>query len=47
VTVHYDPASPQTAALDLKIGEGYGPLMLYSLGGTFVVVGVMSSVIGF
>jgi hypothetical protein len=47
VTVHYDPAAPETAALDLKIGEGYGPLMLYSLGGTFFVLGVMSVVIGF
>ncbi|HEY3797789.1 MAG TPA: DUF3592 domain-containing protein [Caulobacteraceae bacterium] len=45
VTVHYDPAQPTTAALDLQVGEGYGPLMVYSFGATFVGLGVLFSFI--
>jgi hypothetical protein len=46
VTVHYDPALPAVAALTLKVGEGYGPLMAYSLGATFVVLGSLSAFMG-
>jgi hypothetical protein len=44
VTVHYDPAKPASTALDLAIGEGYGPLMVYSFGGTLLVLGIFSAV---
>jgi hypothetical protein len=30
VTVHYDPAAPATAALDLAIGEGRLPFLAYA-----------------
>jgi hypothetical protein len=46
VTVHYDPATPANTALDLAIGEGYGPLMIYSFGGTLLVLGIFSAVMG-
>jgi hypothetical protein len=44
VTVHYDPASPTIAALDLRVGEGYGPLIAYAFGGTFFVLGVFTAI---
>jgi hypothetical protein len=43
VTVHYDPETPARAALDLAIGEGYVPLMIYSFGGTLLVLGIFSA----
>ena len=46
VTVHYDPAAPEMAALDLKVGEGYVPLMVYSFGGTLLALGIFSAVMG-
>jgi hypothetical protein len=46
VTVHYDPATPAKTALDLAIGEGYTPLMIYSFGGTLLVLGIFSAVMG-
>ena len=46
VTVHYDPAAPSNTALDLAIGEGYTPLMIYSFGGTLLVLGIFSAVMG-
>lgn len=46
VTVHYDPATPAITALDLAIGEGYVPLMIYSFGGTLLVLGIFSAVMG-
>jgi len=46
VTVHYDPATPANTALDLAIGEGYTPLMIYSFGGTLLVLGIFSAVMG-
>jgi len=46
VTVHYDPATPANTALDLAIGEGYGPLMIYAFGGTLLVLGIFSAVMG-
>jgi len=46
VTVHYDPAIPLNTALDLKVGEGYVPLMIYSFGATLLVLGIFSAVMG-
>ena len=46
VTVHYDPGAPAKTALDLAIGEGYVPLMVYSFGGTLLVLGIFSAVTG-
>jgi hypothetical protein len=46
VTVHYDPATPTNTALDLAVGEGYGPLMIYSFGGTLLVLGIFSAAMG-
>jgi hypothetical protein len=46
VTVHYDPASLSNTALDLAIGEGYVPLMIYSFGATLLVLGIFSAVMG-
>lgn len=38
VTVHYDPAAPTIAALDLEVGEGYLPLMAYTFGAMSLVL---------
>ncbi len=46
VTVHYDPTTPARTALDLAIGEGYVPLAMYSFGGTFLVLGIFSAIMG-
>lgn len=44
VTVHYDPASPGAAVLDLAIGEGWTPLMIYAFGATLLGLGLFSAV---
>jgi hypothetical protein len=46
VTVHYDPAVPASAALSLKVGEGFGPLTAYSFGGTFLAGGILILAMG-
>jgi len=46
VTVHYDPAAPSNTALDLAIGEGYTPLMIYSFGATLLVLGIAIAISG-
>lgn len=46
VIVHYDSADPSVAALDLTVGETYGPLYVAAFGGTLLVLGVVIAFMG-
>ena len=46
-TVHYNPESPADATLELKVVEGYGPLMAYTFAATMIAFGLFSLLMHF